>query len=285
MQNNPLTAKTLGLLAIGIGYLLSSAVNSHAILLTPTVDLTTEGAKGSINGALFYQAEAHPAGSGYGALNAFLKIQSNDPVESGYNTDYRYKDANGVPFTELDQITDHHTRALLLSKIPTIDIGGTTYREFLLDINEPAAVTKRYLSLDALQIFMGDGPDLHDYAEAYDSSHVVYDDTTYKWKDHATMIYDMDDGGDHWVGMDYFLNLGGSGWADAYVLIPETHFNLSSNDYVYLYSKFGEKWANDNNFEEWGVAASPVPEPASMLLFGSGLAGLGALLRRRQDPA
>lgn len=275
MKIYPLTAKISATLAMGMCLMLFTAKNGHATP-TPTVDLTIAGSSGTINGARFLQADPHPAGSGYGALNAFLKIHSTENIESGYNTDYRYGNGNGPSTTEFDQFTDHHTRALLLAEIPTIDIMGSTYREFILDINEPVGNPgTSLLSLDALQIYLGDGPELHDY-------------NTSSWNAHSELIYDMDAGNDNWVGMDFNTNKGGSGWGDAYILIPEIFFTVSTNEYVYLYSKFGENWANDNNFEEWGVGASaptPTPEPATMLLFGTGLAGLTTLLRRRQGNA
>src|SRR5262245_41359498 len=69
------------------------------------LDLTTSGAMGTINNALFYQFTK--SSSGTGVINSFVRIQSNRSVEQGYNTDYRP--------TQYDENTSNsYTRAIKL---------------------------------------------------------------------------------------------------------------------------------------------------------------------------
>src|SRR5882724_1653777 len=106
-----------------------------------TVDLTTSGSSGTINGAVFEQSAVRPAGTG--DINSFLRLQANS-TEQGYNTSGR-----PAPF---DDLTDpNFTRNVQVSNLVTrtIDATGTQYYEFLLDINESNAGSNALLSLDS----------------------------------------------------------------------------------------------------------------------------------------
>jgi len=83
----------------------------------------------------------------------------------------------------------------------------------------------------------------------------------------------MDAGGDSYIKLNYGLNTG-SGSGDMFAYIRTSLF--TGGTYVYLYSQFGSNFANNDGYEEWGAVrgTAAVPEPASLLLMGSGLMGL-----------
>src|SRR5439155_13939178 len=95
--------------------------------VTPsTVDLTTAGSLGTLNGAQFRQVDAQPTGSG--VIDSFVRLQAQgakQTVEQGYNTD-----ARPTQFDENSSPT--FTRSLRLSDVPVVTIGGVEYREFLV---------------------------------------------------------------------------------------------------------------------------------------------------------
>jgi len=205
---------------------------------TPTLDLSTQGAIGSINGAIFMQYSPQPTGTG--VINSFVRLQTSNgkaAVEQGYNTDHR-----PVQFDE--NTSPQFTRSLHLSEVPSVDIGGTTYREFLLDINQKAS--QPYLSLDALQLFSGSAPDL-----------TGYDPTTGTLAG-LTAGFDLNAGGQSWIKLDSRLSHG-SGSGDMLAYIPDSTFARTASNpdpYVYLYSKFGVNFAGNGGFEEWAAGKS-----------------------------
>src|SRR5207237_1193506 len=92
---------------------------------TPTVDLTTVGAVGGVNGAIFRQFSPQPTGTGY--IDSFVRLQAKGAgtqAQQGFNTD-----ARPVQFDE--NTSPQFTRSLLLANVPVVDIGGVSYREFL----------------------------------------------------------------------------------------------------------------------------------------------------------
>lgn len=196
---------------------------------TPTLDLTTHGAIGSINNAIFRQFDAQPTGTG--VINSFVRIQSiKGNVQQGYNSDFRK--------VEFDENTSpQFTRSLTLSSVPVVDIGGVKYREFLLDINQKAS--QPLLSLDELRFYVGNAPNLHGY-NAVDNSLAG-----------LSPVFDLDAGADNWIKLDARLNQG-SGKGDMLAYIPDSAFQTGGS-YVYLYSKFGVNYTANAGFEEWAA--------------------------------
>ncbi len=226
--------------------------------------LLDHGTSGVINEAVFVQVD--PASStGTGTIQPFLRVQSKG-VEQGYNTDYAPK--------EFSDSTSPWTRSLQLSEVPVVNVRGACFREFLLDINESGG-GDQYLSLDTLQIFLGDSPDLTGYPSGL-----------------GTKIWDMDAGteGNTSIHLDYELEAG-SGDGDMLAYIPNSLF-ADMGPYVYLYCQFGAEGTRQNGlgssagFEEWavrvpGADSNVVPEPGGLLMLCTGIVSLVGMCMRK----
>jgi hypothetical protein len=200
-----------------------------------TLDLTTAGATGSINGALLTQVSEQPTGTG--TIHSFVRVQAlgNKSVEEGYNTDAR-------PLSYDENNSPQFTRTLAVADTPVVtDANGTRYREFLLDVNQKAS--SPLLSLDALKVFVSDNAALSGKLDA--TGNLAG----------ATLKYDL--GAGNWVALNAGLNHG-SGSGDMVLDVPESL--LSGGSYLYLYSKFGGvggSFAANGGFEEWAVVGAP----------------------------
>jgi hypothetical protein len=211
------------------------------------LDLTTPGAIGAVNGAIFEQANPQP--TGVGVINDFLRIQSHgqQAVEQGFNTDARP--------VSLDDKGGSHTRSLQLSELPLVNINGVNYYVFLLGVNQDQA--NPLLSLDQLRIYVADAPNL-----------TGYDPTTGQLAG-LNPVYDLNaSGGTNWVALDSSLS-DGNGSGDMYLFVPSSSFaSANPNPYVYLYSEFGMNYAANGGFEQWapgiGAVAPPLPAPSSL---------------------
>ncbi len=187
--------------------------------------------------------------TGTGLINSCVKLNADKStgVEQGYNTD-----ASTSGDTVLHDVQGAHS--LLLNDLPSVKVAGQWYREFWLDVVE----SPEYVSLDKLQIFLGDGPALTGYSG---------------FGGHALKIFDLDTDlaaadatGGAWMGLRD-LNAG-SGQGDYRFFIPEALFSGHAGyNYVYLYSKLGGdgvskqvqgggtvgNWKADSGGEEWFV--------------------------------
>src|SRR5262245_16879538 len=218
------------------------------------LDLTTAGSSGTINGAIYTTNTVQPTGTG--VIDSFLRLQ-NTGTEQGYNTSARP--------VQFDEKTDpNFTRDLLLSSVPVVNINGTAYRQFLLDINENNSPNGRLLSLDQLQLFQSPTGMQNNYPNL------------------GNKVYDLDAGKNNTILLDYGLN-SGSGSGDMFAYIPDSLFDPSV-PFVYLFSRFGDEYGADGNsdagFEEWATLqgntppVNEVPAPATLVFAALGC-GLG----------
>jgi hypothetical protein len=221
------------------------------------VDLSVNSS-GTVNGAIFERFSVRPAGTG--VIDSFVRIQAqgNATTQQGYNTSGRPApfDANQSPV---------FTRNLQLGEIFSREVDGVGYYEFLLDINEPASGENRFLSLDQLQIYTSP----------------TGGQTTTNLSELGELVYALNAGGsENWVKLDANLT-SGSGESDMRLLVPVAAFGAAGpNTFVYLYSSFGERFAAQGGFEEWGTI---IPLPPSVSMGAVCLVGIGLvrLIRRR----
>jgi hypothetical protein len=226
--------------------------------LVTSLDLTTYGAEGKINGALFRAAHAGAAGSG--VFNPFVRLGAQKGSSQGFNASARpvMDDVNTSPI---------FTRDIQLSEFGTVLIDDVSYYELRLDINQSKA--KPLLSLDQLLIYTRD--------EALTSADSLDD-----LQDGSSVLrYSLDLGEDSEILLNYALVSSGSGAADLFAFIPQSLFAGSlSSDYVYLFSQFGGKggdYADNAGFQEWDPPAlnGTVPEGGRcLMIFGMVMSGL-----------
>jgi len=257
---------------------------------TTTLDLT--GAPGKVYaaasadlGGTFRIEQISPQSTGTGVIDPFVRIQANTN-EQGYNTSL------GTP---LDTKSGQFTRALTLAEIPIVTISGVQYRQFLLDINQNSGGNNEFLNLTQIQIFQTSADRIDGVVNPLSDNNSV-SALTFPTGPAATEIFRMSATTNNnytTILMDYSLN-SGSGSGDMFLYVRNSLFNAALSNII-MYSDFGQNPAgagSNDGFEEWAVlkastapciGCTVVPEPTSVSLLGTLIAGLGWMAWKRRS--
>jgi len=258
------------------------------------IDLTTAGSNNfnannvAASGTTFFVQQTTGQSIGGGVVDSFVRLQTTEKSEQGYNTD-----ARPLQFDEKDSLKVTHS--LSLSDVPTVSltVNGTTelFRQFVLDVNQNDR--RPDLSLNQVQIFLRDFPDLAGATTQFPATTTTPPVIAFV-DPFSSEVFRLNNNDPKFLEIqlrDTDTPKGGPG--DMFLYVPDSAFQavVAANPdrtYVYLYSQFGKPPGEDKNngrYEEWGVVNStpvPIPEPSTVALALMGLGTLGfAGLHRR----
>ncbi|MDX8535170.1 hypothetical protein RFM41_29675 [Mesorhizobium sp. VK25A] len=165
--------------------------------------------------------DATTIGSGTGNYDSFLRLQATG-IEEGFNTDQ-----NGNVLDDKSSFT----HSLQYGNIQSINVDGTDYVEFRLDLNESNNATNADITLTGLKIYISSADaTLADYNDGFAGFTTVFDLSD------PQLLIDSNHG---------------SGTDDYRVLIPVSLFEskgVTADSYVTLFSSFS---GANGGFEEW----------------------------------
>jgi hypothetical protein len=190
-----------------------------------------------------------------------LTIQ-NSPWEQGYNS------SAGNFDTKREPQWNHEIR---FSDLQVTTINGLAYFGFSVDVNEPGG-SKATISLDGLSV----------YTSATLQSSTSTNSSGFFNGSLGMLRYDL--GANQVLYNDQNT---GSGGGDINIYIPVSNFaGSNSNDYVYVYQRWGNTDASQGGFEETALirGLAPVPEMSALFPIVGLLVAVGSthILRRRR---
>jgi len=262
-----------------VGLASNSAVAETVLDLTPGGLTLTQT---SSSGSTFIVANDGTQAAGTGVLDPFLHLHHTG-AEQGFNT--------STSAAQMADVTDVHTQNLLLGSISKVTIGTTSYRQFLLDVNQ---VGNGPISLNQIQIFQSSSA-IAAGTSSFTSNASTSTNAVLALSG-ATSLFQMSAASTS--GTSFTVSAtsnSGSGQADMVFLVPDALFTgLSASTYITLYSHFGNppgSLESNDGFEEWatfhgqGGGGGPSGGSLDTPLPGAAIAGIPLLglvaLRRR----